>query len=315
MISRRALLSVAVAFGIGAATNLQAQTYPDKPIKLVVPFPPGGPIDTMARLVAQGMSSNLGQQVVVENRPGAGSTIGSKAVASADPDGYTLLFGSSGSLGVAPALYANLGLDPLKSFAPIASVSLLPHVMVVPASVPAKTVQEFVAYAKANPGKLNFGAGLGAPPHLLGVLFKNKAGIDVTYVPYKGAAPAVTDMLGGQTHFAIDGMLILMPQHQSGETSRACRRPPAALARAARGADHDGKRLPGFHHRRLDRGGRPGRHAAAAHRAAQRRGERRALEPGDGNRHGALQLDHQNRDAGGIRGLHCVGSAALGGDG
>ena len=114
MISRRALLSVAVAFGIGAATNLQAQTYPDKPIKLVVPFPPGGPIDTMARLVAQGMSSNLGQQVVVENRPGAGSTIGSKAVASADPDGYTLLFGSSGSLGVAPALYANLGLDPLK---------------------------------------------------------------------------------------------------------------------------------------------------------------------------------------------------------
>ena len=233
MISRRALLSVAVAFGIGAAANLQAQTYPDKPIKLVVPFPPGGPIDTMARLVAQGMSSNLGQQVVVENRPGAGSTIGSKAVASADPDGYTLLFGSSGSLGVAPALYANLGLDPLKSFAPIASVSLLPHVMVVPASVPAKTVQEFVAYAKANPGKLNFGAGLGAPPHLLGVLFKNKAGIDVTYVPYKGAAPAVTDMLGGQTHFAIDGMLILMPHIKAGKAPRACRRPPAALARAA----------------------------------------------------------------------------------
>ena len=121
----------------------------------------------------------------MENRPGAGSTIGSKAVASADPDGYTLLFGSSGSLGVAPALYASPGLDPLKSFTPIASVSLLPHGW-WPASVPAKTVQEFVAYAKANPGKLNFGAGLGAPPHLLGVLFKNKAGIDVTYVPYKG---------------------------------------------------------------------------------------------------------------------------------
>jgi tripartite-type tricarboxylate transporter receptor subunit TctC len=211
MIRRRVLLSVAVAFGIGIATNVRGQSYPDKPIKLVVPFPPGGPIDTMARLVAQGMSSNLGQQVIVENRPGAGSTIGSKAVASADPDGYTLLFGSSGSLGVAPALYANAGLDPVKSFAPVASVSLLPHVVVVPASLPAKTVQEFVAYAKANPGKLNFGAGLGTPPHLLGALFKSKAEIDITYIPYKGAAQSVTDLLGGQTHFTIDGTLILMP--------------------------------------------------------------------------------------------------------
>ena len=217
MISRRVLLSVAVACGIGIATNVWAQSYPEKPIKLVVPFPPGGPIDTMARLVAQGMSSNLGQQVVVENRPGAGSTIGSKAVASADPDGYTLLFGSSGSLGVAPALYASLGLDPVKSFAPVASVSLLPHVVVVPASVPAKTVQEFVAYAKANPGKLNFGAGLGTPPHLLGALFKSKAGIDITYVPYKGAAQSVTDLLGGQTHFTIDGTLILMPHIKAGK--------------------------------------------------------------------------------------------------
>ncbi len=217
MISRRVLLSVAVAFGIGIATNVRAQSYPDKPIKLVVPFPPGGPIDTMARLVAQGMSSNLGQQVIVENRPGAGSTIGSKAVASADPDGYTLLFGSSGSLGVAPALYANAGLDPVKSFAPVASVSLLPHVVVVPASLPAKTVQEFVAYAKANPGKLNFGAGLGTPPHLLGALFKSKAEIDITYIPYKGAAQSVTDLLGGQTHFTIDGTLILMPHIKAGK--------------------------------------------------------------------------------------------------
>jgi tripartite-type tricarboxylate transporter receptor subunit TctC len=217
MISKRALLSVAVAFGIAIAADVQAQTYPDKPIKLVVPFPPGGPIDTMARLVAQGMSSNLGQQVIVENRPGAGSTIGSKAVASAEPDGYTLLFGSSGSLGVAPALYTNLGLDPLKSFAPVASVSLLPHVMVVPASVPAKTVQEFVDYAKANPGKLNFGAGLGTPPHLLGALFKIKAAIDVSYIPYKGAAQSVTDLLGGQTHFTIDGTLILVPHIKAGK--------------------------------------------------------------------------------------------------
>jgi tripartite-type tricarboxylate transporter receptor subunit TctC len=217
MIGKLVLLCAIAAIGIAAATNAGAQTYPDRPIKLVVPFPPGGPIDTMARLVAQGMSSNLGQQVVVENRPGAGSTIGSKAVASAEPDGYTLLFGSSGSLGVAPALYTNLGLDPLKSFTPIASVSLLPHAVVVPASVPAKTVQEFVAYAKANPGKLNFGAGLGTPPHLLGALFKSKAEIDITYIPYKGAAQSVTDLLGGQTHFTIDGTLILMPHIKAGK--------------------------------------------------------------------------------------------------
>ena len=268
MIRRRVLLSVAVAFGIGIATNVRAQSYPDKPIKLVVPFPPGGPIDTMARLVAQGMSSNLGQQVIVENRPGAGSTIGSKAVASADPDGYTLLFGSSGSLGVAPALYANAGLDPVKSFAPVASVSLLPHVVVVPASLPAKTVQEFVAYAKANPGKLNFGAGLGTPPHLLGALFKSKAEIDITYIPYKGAAQSVTDLLGGQTHFTIDGTLILMPHIKAGKAPSDRRRASAALARIARGADHDGERLSRFHHRRLDRGGRACRHAAADHREA-----------------------------------------------
>jgi tripartite-type tricarboxylate transporter receptor subunit TctC len=217
MLSRRLLLAAAIAFGASAATPAIAQTYPDKPIKLVVPFPPGGPIDTMARLVADQMTKGLGQQVIVENRPGAGSTIGSRAVAAADPDGYTLLFGSSGSLAIAPALYVNLGLDTLKQFAPVATVSLLPHVMVVPEQVPAKNVAEFIAYAKANTGKLNYGAGLGTPPHLLSALFVSKAGIDVTYVPYRGAAQSVTDMLGGRTHFTIDGTVILMPHIRSGK--------------------------------------------------------------------------------------------------
>jgi tripartite-type tricarboxylate transporter receptor subunit TctC len=165
----------------------------------------------MARIVAHELSARLGQEVVVDNRPGAGSTLGSKAAAGADPDGYTLLFGSSGSLAVAPALYAKLNIDPLKLFAPVASVSLLPHVLVVGPSVPAKTVQEFVAYAKANPGKLNYGAGLGTPPHLLSTLLKAKAGIDVTYIPYKGSAASITDLLAGQTHFTIDGLLGLYP--------------------------------------------------------------------------------------------------------
>ena len=217
MIRRRALLAAGIAIGLTFATNAGAQNYPDKPIKMIVPFPPGGPIDTMARLTGQSMSASLGQQVIVENRPGAGSTIGFKAAAAADPDGYTLLFGSSGSLGVAPALYPSLDVDPLKHFVAVATTSLLPHIMVVGPDVPAKTVAEFVAYAKANPGKLNYGAGLGTPPHLLSTLFKTQAGLDITYIPYKGSAPSVTDLIGGQTHFTIDGMLILIPQVKAGK--------------------------------------------------------------------------------------------------
>jgi tripartite-type tricarboxylate transporter receptor subunit TctC len=154
---------------------------------------------------------------VVENRPGAGSTLGAKAVAAAEADGYTLLFGSSGSLAVAPALYAKLNIEPLKLFSPVASVALLPHVFVVAPSVPATSVQEFVAYAKANPGKLNYGAGLGTPPHLLSTLLKAKAGIDVTYIPYKGSAASITDLLAGQTHFTIDGLLGLYPLIKEGK--------------------------------------------------------------------------------------------------
>ena len=221
MVGRQALLASSIALGLAFATSIatraSAQSYPDKPIKMIVPFPPGGPIDTMARLTGQSMSASLGQQVIVENRPGAGSTIGFKAAAAADPDGYTLLFGSSGSLGVAPALYPSLDVDPLKHFVAVATTSLLPHIMVVGPDVPAKTVAEFVAYAKANPGKLNYGAGLGTPPHLLSTLFKTQAGLDITYIPYKGSAPSVTDLIGGQTHFTIDGMLILIPQVKAGK--------------------------------------------------------------------------------------------------
>jgi tripartite-type tricarboxylate transporter receptor subunit TctC len=219
MPARRAILVTALAglMGFAAANPAAGEQYPNRLIKMVVPFPPGGPIDTMARLVAHELSSRLGQEVIVENRPGAGSTLATKAVAGADADGYTLLFGSSGSLGVAPALYAKLGIEPLKLFAPIASVSLLPHVFVVSPGVPAKTVQEFVAYAKANPGKLNYGAGLGTPPHLLSTLLKVKAGIDVTYIPYKGSAASITDLLAGQTHFTIDGLVGLYPLIKEGK--------------------------------------------------------------------------------------------------
>jgi tripartite-type tricarboxylate transporter receptor subunit TctC len=190
--------------------------YPNKPIKIIVPFPPGGPTDTIARMTAQDLSNRIGQ-VIVENRPGAGSTMATKDVAAADPDGYTLLFGTSGSLAVAPALYSSLKLDPQKAFAPIATIALLPHVFVVNNEVPAKTIAEFVAYAKANPGKINFGAGLGTPPHLLSVLFKTQAKLDMVFVPYTGSAQSVNDLLGNRTQFTIDGLVTLYPLIAAGK--------------------------------------------------------------------------------------------------
>ena len=230
MATRRSVLT-AIAGGVAApALGLSAraqQNYPDRPIRLIVPFPPGGPIDTMARLVAEQLSGSVGK-VVVENRAGGGSTIGTKYVAAAPPDGYTLLFGSSGSLAVAPALYSSLDIDPRRAFVPIATVALLPHVFVENLDVPAKTVAEFVAYAKANPGKINFGAGLGTPPHLLGTLFKTEAHIDVVYIPYNGSAQSVTDLLGGRTQFTIDGLVTLYPLIKAGKVR------PLAIARAER---------------------------------------------------------------------------------
>ncbi|MFL4968628.1 MAG: Bug family tripartite tricarboxylate transporter substrate binding protein [Xanthobacteraceae bacterium] len=228
MIRRTAWTLMVIALTAAPTAVALAQSYPDKPIKMVVPFPPGGPIDTMGRLVAHHLTASLGQQVVIDNRPGAGSTIGTKAVANADADGYTLLFGSSGSLAVAPALYSSFDVDPRKAFAAVATVALLPHVFVVAPSVPARTVAEFVAHAKANPGKLNYGAGLGTPPHLLSTLFKAKAGIDIVYVPYRGSAASITDLLGGQTQMTIDGLTGLYPLIRDGKVR------PLAVARPER---------------------------------------------------------------------------------
>ena len=193
---------------LSAIHSAASQSFPDKPIKIIVPFAAGGQMDVMARLVGQKMSPALGQPTIVENRAGAGGTIGSKAVASAEPDGYTLLWASSGSLAIFPALYKNLDYDP-KAFVAVALVAKLPHVFVIRPDLPAKTVKEFVAYAKANPGKLNYGASLGTPPHLMGTMFAKMGGIEMTYIPYKGAAPSITDLLGGQTHLTFDALTVL----------------------------------------------------------------------------------------------------------
>jgi tripartite-type tricarboxylate transporter receptor subunit TctC len=219
MATRRSILTSLVGAGSALAlpSIVRAQDkYPNKSIKLIVPFPPGGPTDTIARVIAQDLSNRIGQ-VVVENRPGAGSTMATKDVAAADADGYTLLLGTSGSLAVAPALYSSMKLDPQKAFAPIATIALLPHVFVVNNEVPAKSIAEFIAFAKANPGKINFGAGLGTPPHLLSVLFKTETKLDMVYVPYTGAAQSVNDLLGDRTQFTIDGLVTLYPLIQAGK--------------------------------------------------------------------------------------------------
>jgi tripartite-type tricarboxylate transporter receptor subunit TctC len=219
MIRRRDFL--ASVGGLAAVTTLTApafaETYPTRPIRMILPFPPGGPIDTMGRMVAGELTNRLGQQVIVDNRPGVGTTLGTRLAAAAAPDGYTLLFGSSGSLAVAPALYQNLDIDPLKALTAIARVALLPHVFVVSNALPVTNVKEFVDYAKAHPGQLNYGAGLGTPPHLLSTLFVSKAGVDAVYVPYKGAAASITDLLAGRVQFTIDALISLYPLIQAGK--------------------------------------------------------------------------------------------------
>jgi tripartite-type tricarboxylate transporter receptor subunit TctC len=219
MTTRRSfVLAVTALCGVlNAVGPAQAQSYPTRPIKMIVPFPPGGPIGTTARLVAEQISSRLGQPVVVEDRPGAGATIGMAAAAAAEPDGYTLLFGSSGSLAVSPALYPNIKYDPVKSFTPVAMVSIGALLFVVNPTLPAATVNDYVAYAKANPGKLNYGAGLGTPPHVGWGLLKTMVGTDLVFIPYKGAAPAITDLLANQTQLIIDAPGSLLPHVEAGK--------------------------------------------------------------------------------------------------
>src|SRR4051794_20161114 len=196
---RRVLHLAAGAPALPFVSSLaRAENYPMRPVRIIVGFPPGGPTDTAARPMAQWLSERLGQQFVVENRPGAGSNIGTEAVVRAAPDGYTLLLAYS-SNAINATLYDKLNFNFIRDIAPVASISRETTVMVVNPSVPAKTVSEFITYAKANSGKINFASGgSGTPPHVVGELFKMMVGVNLIHVPYRGGAPAVTDLLGGQ---------------------------------------------------------------------------------------------------------------------
>jgi tripartite-type tricarboxylate transporter receptor subunit TctC len=194
----------------------RAQTYPTRPIHVIVPFTPGSPVDAAARVLTQQVQLRIGQGVVIENRPGGGTTIGTKAAASAPPDGYTLLFVGD-ALGYFPVLYPNFDFDPLKDLTPITTAVTWSHLMVVAPSVPARTVGELVAYAKANPGKLVFGFGLGTAPQILGEAFRNATGVDINFVPYRGGEQARADLLGGRVDINFAPVANLLPLIQDGK--------------------------------------------------------------------------------------------------
>ena len=196
----------------------QAEAFPDKPIMLVIPFPPGGPTDAMARTLAAEMQNRLGQPMIVENRAGAGGNIGAEYVARAAPDGQTLLFGTSGPLAINSSLYRKVNYDPVKSFAPVIQVGHLPNILVVNPAVPAKNVSELIAYARSNPGKLSYASsGNGASSHLAGVLFNASAGVDLQHIPYKGTGPALNDLLGGQVNMSFTDVLTALPYVKTGK--------------------------------------------------------------------------------------------------
>jgi tripartite-type tricarboxylate transporter receptor subunit TctC len=195
-----------------------AQPFPSKPVRMIVPFPPGGGTDILARPLAQKLSEKWGQPVIIDNRGGAGGNIGVKAAADAEPDGYTIILGVQGTHAVNPSLYANPGFDTLRDFAPLTMVANTPNIVVVHPSVPATSVAQLIAYAKANPGKLNYATpGSGTPSHLATEMFKSMAGVDLTHVPYKGSGPALTDMLGGQTQVWIANAPVVLPHIKAGK--------------------------------------------------------------------------------------------------
>jgi tripartite-type tricarboxylate transporter receptor subunit TctC len=231
---RRAALSLAAALAtLTPQAGAAADAYPAKPIRFVVAFPPGGGTDIIARSIAQKLSDRLAQQVVVDNRPGAGGNIGTDIVAKAAPDGYTMLMGSAGPLAINASLFASMPFDPVRDLAPVTLAASTPNVLVVHPSLEAATVKELIALARAHPGGINFASsGHGTPAHLAGELFNSMAGVKLVHVPYKGAAPALADLLGGQVQLMFSTMPPALPHVKDGKLRAlavtSAKRSPAA---------------------------------------------------------------------------------------
>jgi tripartite-type tricarboxylate transporter receptor subunit TctC len=209
------LILIAAVLVVGDAA---AQQYPSKPIRLIVPFTPGGTTDILSRMVGQKLSESMGVQVVIDNRPGAAGNIGAELAAKAAPDGYTLLMGPSGTLAVNPSLYAKLPFDPIRDFAPITLLAMVPSILVVHPSLPVKSVKELIAYAKSRPGQLNYGSsGAGGQPFLAVEYLKLMAGLNIVEIRYKGGAPLTTDLIAGEIALTITGIPTLLPHVKSGK--------------------------------------------------------------------------------------------------
>ena len=221
MKNRRLLLALAAATLFttqGAGLAAAAEKFPDRPVMFTVPFPPGGPTDAMARILATELTKELGQSVIVENRAGAGGNIGAEFVARAKPDGYNIMFGTSGPLAINNSLYKSIKYDPRTSFAPVIYVGYLPNILVVRPDLPVKNVQELIALDKSKRGKLNFASsGNGASSHLAGVLFNGLAGTQLQHIPYKGTGPALNDLLAGQVDMTFTDILTAMPYIKTGK--------------------------------------------------------------------------------------------------
>jgi tripartite-type tricarboxylate transporter receptor subunit TctC len=210
------LSGIVVSLALIGVNPVDAQSYPDRLIKIVVPYPPGGPADVAARLVAPPLSSQLGQSVIIENQPGAGGRTGAKAVAQAAPDGYTLQLGGTNPNAIAQSLFRHLSFEPIKDFAAVAPIAIDSNALVVNPVVPARTLQALIQYAKANPGKLTSGSTAGIVPHITLELFRVRTGTNIVFIPYKGAAPAVSDLLAGQIQIGMTSKAVLLPLIREG---------------------------------------------------------------------------------------------------
>jgi tripartite-type tricarboxylate transporter receptor subunit TctC len=209
---------IALTAAMLAMPIASSNEYPDRPIRLIVPFPPGGGADNLARMIMPKVAEHLGQPIVIENKPGAGGNVGAEQVARATPDGYTLLYGTNGTHGINASLYGHLRFDPLKDFVPVSRMTQIAALLIVNPALPVKSVSDLIAYAKANPGKVNFAsAGNGTTSHLAGEMFKTMTGLEIVHVPYKGGAAAATDLMAGQVQMMIDVMPNAYPLSKGGK--------------------------------------------------------------------------------------------------
>lgn len=249
--ARRALLALSLALAasltLAPAAKAQVPPWPTKPVKIIVAYPPGGSTDIAARVLAEKLSKTTGQQFVVENRGGAGGTIGATSVARAEPDGYTLLFAASPEVSIAPTTMKALAYDPVKDLAPISLVGSVPFFLVAYPGFPPNTLPELVAYAKANPGKVNYSSyGNNTSNHLVGELFKATAGIDTTHIPYKGSGPSITDLMGGQVQYTFDTYAATGGHLKAGKLKAIAVATPERIATAPEVPTMSEQGMPGF---------------------------------------------------------------------